>query len=100
MILGDIPSLLKIFLVSIPRAVFFSYATTGYFSISFKSTDSNISESISSTYEKDYVFDTKFFTQELETFVALAFLSNGNKIIKPQKLELIPYFKKGCDDNS
>jgi len=66
----------------------------------FKSTDSNISESISSTYEKDYVFDTKFFTQELETFVALAFLSNGNKIIKPQKLKLIPYFKKGCDDNS
>ena len=71
-----------------------------YVTKTFKSTDSNISESISSTYEKDYVFDTKFFTQELETFVALAFLSNGNKIIKPQKLELIPYFKKGCDDNS
>ena len=51
-----------------------------YVTKSFKSTDSNISESISSTYEKDYVFDTKFFTQELETFVALAFLSNGNKI--------------------
>ncbi len=71
-----------------------------YVTKTFKSTDSNISESISSTYEKDYVFDTKFFTQELETFVALAFLSNGNKIIKPQKLKLIPYFKKGCDDNS
>mgnify|MGYP001218621915 FL=1 len=71
-----------------------------YVTKTFKSTDSNISESISSTYEKDYVFDTKFFTQELETFVALAFLSNGNKIIKPQKLKLIPYLKKGCDDNS
>lgn len=71
-----------------------------YVTKTFKSTDSNISESISSTYERDYVFDTKFFTQELETFVALAFLSNGNKIIKPQKLKLIPYFKKGCDDNS
>lgn len=71
-----------------------------YVTKTFKSTDSNISESISSTYEKDYVFDIKFFTQELETFVALAFLSNGNKIIKPQKLKLIPYFKKGCDDNS
>lgn len=71
-----------------------------YVTKTFKSTDSNISESISSTYEKDYVFDTKFFTQELGTFVALAFLSNGNKIIKPQKLKLIPYFKKGCDDNS
>ena len=71
-----------------------------YVTKTFKSTDSNISESISSTYEKDYVFDTKFFTQELETFVALAFLSNGNKIIKPQKLKLIPYFNKGCDDNS
>ena len=44
-----------------------------YVTKTFKSTDSNISESISSTYEKDYVFDTKFFTQELETFVAWRF---------------------------
>ena len=70
------------------------------FTHSFKSKNSNISESINTYLQYDFAVDTKFFTQELETFVALAFLSNGNKIIKPQKLKLIPYFKKGCDDNS
>ena len=60
----------------------------------FKSKDSNISESISSSYEKDYLYDVGFFTQELETFYAIVFLSDGNKILKPQKLELIPYFRK------
>ena len=68
-----------------------------YISNSFKSKDSNISESISSSFEKEFIFDIQFFTQELETFYAIVFLSDGNKIIKPQKLELIPYFKKGCD---
>ena len=63
----------------------------------FKSKDSNISESINSSYEKDYIFDSNFFTQELETFSAVAFLSDGNKIIRPQKIKLIPYFMKGCD---
>ena len=65
-----------------------------YLTKSFKSTDSNISESISSTYEKDFKFDIQFFTQELQTFVALVFLSDGDKIIKPQKLQLEPYFKR------
>ena len=65
-----------------------------YITKSFKSTDSNISESISSTYEKDFKYDIQFFTQELKTFVALVFLSDGDEIIKPQKLELDPYFKK------
>ena len=66
-----------------------------YITKSLKSTDSNISESISSSYEKDYIYDTKFFTQELKTFNALTFLSTGNTIIEPQKLELNPYFKNG-----
>ena len=69
-----------------------------YITKSFKSTDSNISESINSSFEKDYIFDSKFFTQELQTFNALVFLSDGNKIIKPQKLKLIPYFMKGSDE--
>jgi len=68
-----------------------------YLRNSFKSKDSNISESINSSYEKDFVFDSNFFTQELETFSAVAFLSDGNKIIKPQKIKLIPYFQKGSD---
>lgn len=63
----------------------------------FKSKDSSISESISSSYEKDYVFDVNFFTQELKTFQALTFLSNGNQVSTPEKLDMIPYFLKGCD---
>ena len=74
-----------------------------YINNNFRSKDSNISESISSSYEKDFVFDVKFFTQELHTFQAIAFLSDGSKITEPQKIELIPYFKmkkmKGCDLN-
>ena len=68
-----------------------------YINKTFKSKDSNISESISSSYEKDFKYDIHFFTQELKTFFALVFLSDGDKIIKPQKLKLEPYFRKGSD---
>ena len=60
---------------------------------SLLSKDSNISESISSYTQYDYIYDTNFFTQNLETFSCLAFLSDGNSILKPQKLYLKPYFK-------
>ena len=59
----------------------------------FNSLDSNISESINSYSQFDYIFDTNFFTQKLETFSCLAFLSTGNSIIPPKKLNMIPYFK-------
>ena len=59
----------------------------------FKSENSNISETLNSYTQTDYIFDTNFFTQKLETFTALTFLSNGNKILKPLKLQMIPYFK-------
>ena len=59
----------------------------------FHSKNSNLSESFNSYYQTDYIFDTNFFTQNLETFSCLSFLSNGDKILKPQKLKLIPYFK-------
>ena len=59
----------------------------------FSSIDSNLSESINTYFQFDYSFDYNFFTQELETFTSLAFLSNGNKIIKPQKIDMIPYFE-------
>ncbi len=58
----------------------------------FSSIDSNLSESINTYYQFDYSFDYNFFTQELETFTCLAFLSTGTKIIKPQKLNMLPYF--------
>ena len=50
------------------------------------------SESISRYTQSDYIFDTNFFTRELETFSCVAFISNGSKILPPQKLNLIPYF--------
>jgi len=58
----------------------------------FNSNSSALSESINSYTQLDYVFDTHFFTQELETFSCLSFLSTGSKILPPEKLILIPYF--------
>lgn len=60
----------------------------------FSSIDSNLSESINTYFQFDYSFDYNFFTQELETFTCLAFLSTGTKIIKPQKINMLPYFKE------
>jgi len=59
----------------------------------FNSLDSNLSESINSYSQFDFIYDTNFFTQKLETFSALAFISTGNSILAPQKLKMIPYFK-------
>ena len=66
----------------------FSYITN-----TLNSQDSNISETFSTYTQKDYIFDTNFFTQNLETFTALTFLSDGNNILKPRKIKLFPYFK-------
>ena len=60
----------------------------------FSSIDSNLSESINTYFQFDYSFDYNFFTQELETFTCLAFLSTGTKIIKPRKINMIPYFEE------
>ena len=59
----------------------------------FNSLDSNLSESINSYSQFDYIYDTNFFTQNLETFSCLAFISTGTSIIPPQKLKMIPYFE-------
>ena len=59
----------------------------------FNSKNSNISESLNSYTQTDYIYDTNFFTQNLETFSCIAFLSDGYKILKPEKIKLIPYFK-------
>ena len=60
----------------------------------FHSKNSNLSESFNSYFQNDYIYDTNFFTQNLETFSCLSFLSDGTKILPPKKLNLIPYFKK------
>lgn len=66
----------------------FSYITN-----SLNSENSNISETFSTYTQNDFIFESNFFTQNLETFTALTFLSNGNKIYSPKKLKMFPYFK-------
>ena len=66
----------------------FSYITN-----TLNSENSNISESISTYIQNDYIYESNYFTQNLETFSALCFLSDGNKIYPPCKLQMIPYFK-------
>ena len=65
-----------------------------YITNTLNSVNSNISESYNSYYQNDYIYDTNFFTRELETFTALTFLSDGNKIFNPEKIKMLPYFKK------
>lgn len=67
----------------------FSYITN-----TLNSENSNISETFSSYLQNDYIFETNYFTQNLETFSALTFLSDGNKIYPPQKLQMLSYFRK------
>lgn len=64
-----------------------------YFTKKFSSLDSNLSESINSYTQFDFVYDTKYFTQLLECFHSISFLSTGTQIIPPQELKMIPYFK-------
>ena len=47
-----------------------------YFTNSLKSKKSNISETISTSIHTDFVYDTNFFTQNLETFTCLGFISD------------------------
>ena len=64
-----------------------------FFTNSLASRKSNLSETISTHIQTDYIYDFNFFTQNLETFSCLSFISNGNKILPPCKINLIPYFK-------
>lgn len=64
-----------------------------YFTNSLNSKNSSITESINSVIQHDFIYDTNFFTQNLDTFNCVAFLSTGTSILPPQKIELIPYFK-------
>ena len=63
-----------------------------YLTKSLVNKDSSISESLNIYTQNDYVYDTNFFTLELETFNSLVFLSDGNKILKPTKIKMYPYF--------
>lgn len=61
---------------------------------SLLSKDSNISESVNTSIQKDFIFDSNFFSRELNTFNCLAFMSSGNFIYPLEKLTLTPYFLK------
>ena len=67
----------------------FSYITN-----TLNSIDSNISESYNTYSQNEFIFESNYFSQNLETFTALTFLSDGYKILPPSKLKLIPYFKE------
>ena len=69
------------------KSTSFSYITN-----SLNSHDSNLSESYNTYTQNDFIYDTNFFTTNLETFSCLAFLSNGNQIFPPTKLKTFPYF--------
>lgn len=69
-----------------------------YLTKTLNSKDSNLSESYNTYTQNDYVFDINEFTQNLETFTALTFLSDGEKILKPSKLKMYPYFKEGKEN--
>ncbi len=63
-----------------------------YITNTLNSENSNISETFSTYLQNDFSFETNFFTQNLETFTALTFLSDGNKIYSPRKLQMFPHF--------
>ena len=63
----------------------------------FFSKDSNLSESINTSSQKDFIYDSSFFTRFLNTFSCLAFISTGSSILPLQQLALTPYFKKRKD---
>ena len=63
-----------------------------YITNTLNSENSSISESYNIYTQNDYIYDTNFFTQELETFTSLTFLSNGKQILKPCKTKMFPYF--------
>ena len=68
-----------------------------YITNTLNSKNSSVSESYNTYTQNDYVYDIRDFTQNLETFHALTFLSDGSKILKPSKIKMYPYFieKKG-----
>lgn len=59
----------------------------------FRSENSNLSESISTQIQHDFIFDINTFSMELKTFEAICFLTTGKEILKPAKVRLTPIFE-------
>ena len=60
----------------------------------FKSENSNISESISTHIEHDFVYDINAFSMKLKTFEAICFITTGREILKPCVVKLLPAHQK------
>lgn len=52
----------------------------------FKNTKSSISKTLNYVESKENEYDENFFTRELKTFEALAFISDGDSICEPKKI--------------
>ncbi len=59
---------------------------------SLVSDKSSISESVNVNTVKEFVFEETMFTQQLDVFTGICFLSDGAKIIDPSIVHLPPYF--------
>lgn len=60
----------------------------------FKSENSNISESISTHIEHDFVYDINAFSMKLKTFEAICFITTGHEILNPCVVKLLPAHQK------
>ena len=58
----------------------------------FKSDNSNISESLSTQIYHDFIYDFNSFSRELKTFQAICFISTGTEILPPSFIELSHIF--------
>ena len=68
------------------------HTSFNYLTNTLTSKDSNLSESINTYTNYEYIYDTNFFTQQLETFTCLGFISDGYKILPPKKIYMNPFF--------
>jgi len=59
---------------------------------SLVSDKASISESLNVNVVKEFIFDEQMFTQSLDVFKAICFLSDGDKIHEPTVVHLQPYF--------
>lgn len=67
--------------------------TYNYILKTFRSENSNLSESISTQVHHDFVYDINAFSMELKTFEAICFITTGGEILKPQIVRLTPIFE-------
>lgn len=64
-----------------------------YFLNAFKSNGSNLSESISTQIQHDFIYDTNSFSINLKTFHAICFISTGSEILPAQMVRLSPIYE-------